>query len=455
MAVPAGPPSAGPPPTGPPPAGPGPGFAGAASYPPLGAAPRRNLLWLWVALAVVLVVVLGTATTLAVVRPWDDTSAGSDDRGDDDRSADASEDPSAGSGDGTEAADGPVTGDIDGDGRGDAVGIQVDENDFRSFTLTSTGTGFTVEVEDVDDIEDQLWADWDGDGDLEGVTWTTEDSDRLNLETDDAAMPPASYDGFGLVGDVNFLILDSGDFDGDGDLDIVAYGQTGRREVTLWVLPNDGSGTFGSPETWAVLADATLGSVTLFPADYDDDGTDDVLARVPAEPIKGEYYAGSYAVQLLTSTGTTFTVGAEGPPLTFDDTELPGGDVLPGPGVLVEGDFRGDGSTTLAGLSVTSAGVELRLLEYDGRTLVPDDTWTRSLAGESDGYISSAVASDVDGDGIDDLVYVHRGDDQRQPLDGFRVVLSDGSGFAESEEWAAAPDCATKYCFLYFQSTAG
>ncbi|NHA00484.1 DUF2510 domain-containing protein [Nocardioides sp. W3-2-3] len=104
---------------------------GYGGYPPATSPPRKSRLGLWIGLAVVLLLVAGTAITLVALKPWDDGST----------SADDPKDP--GGGGSSKAA---IQGDIDGDGKGDArYYVYQDYDDVKKVRALSTGNGFKAE----------------------------------------------------------------------------------------------------------------------------------------------------------------------------------------------------------------------------------------------------------------------------------------------------------------------
>jgi putative BNR repeat neuraminidase/VCBS repeat protein len=163
-----------------------------------------------------------------------------------------------------------------------------------------------------------------------------------------------------------------GDFDGDDDTDILWYAP-GTAADSLWL--SDGDGSFTSRSVGAVN-----GNYRPIPGDFDGDGDTDVLWYAP----------GSGAERLwLAEDGGTFT-----------STAAPGVGATYTP---VPGDFDGDGDTDVFWYGVGSAGDFLWLA---GRAAAPGSAPSfDSQPGPSAGGSYRPVASDMDGNGRDDIYW--------------------------------------------------
>ena len=158
---------------------------------------------MWIALAAVVVLGVGTTATLAVVRPWEGDTSNRDVAGSSTRrrpvragrqrtggaDADDADDPD----DPDDPYDpppptspaGPVTADLDGNGYGDAVAVFESGDGIERVVLSSTGRSFEVARQPAAGLEDRTWADFDGDGELDQVSWTYELGGKLNLTSED------------------------------------------------------------------------------------------------------------------------------------------------------------------------------------------------------------------------------------------------------------------------------
>ncbi|WP_367922053.1 FG-GAP-like repeat-containing protein, partial [Nocardioides ginsengisoli] len=419
-APPPAPPSA--PPPAPPPAPPVP-------TPP----PTRGGAGRWIALAaVVVLIVAGAGLAFALLRPG----------GDPDRAG----------GDHKQARPAAaVQGDLDGDGYGDAVWIvNLTYDQAEQMTGTSDGKVFTTKGLTVEPYGDahQVWFDWDADGRNEPLTWTyDDDTDRLALTSTDPDFPGdqsmaldlSSLRDYGL--DVQVV---SGDFDGDGDLDLAVAGPD-DKVVAIAVLRNDGTGRFADPERWLSLPNATIDSTTLHAGDFDDDGDADLWAQLPSERLDADdysgYYSGAGGQALLTSTGTAFEEGAVSVPRDRADAYL-------------VGDVVGDGSVRLVGVTADTYRETLKVTVYDVSTgsLEAVTGFTgQSRVGKR--ALQGATLSDVDGDGKADVVFVVKGYDE-SAFGGVQVMRSTGSVYEPATQWAATPACPEDTCRIVFPDTA-
>jgi len=125
-------------------------------------------------------------------------------------------------------------------------------------TFEPVGAGLTgVEFDSSSD-----WGDFDEDGDLDLVV-TGEDANSEFTATIYENQGGVTFEpvGAGLTG-VEFASSDWGDFDGDSDLDLVVTGGDGDSEGTATIYENQGDGSNGGPEVPTDLQ-ATEGQIDL------------------------------------------------------------------------------------------------------------------------------------------------------------------------------------------------
>ncbi|WP_183095940.1 FG-GAP repeat domain-containing protein, partial [Nocardioides stalactiti] len=226
----------------------------------------------------------------------------------------------------------PVTSDLDGDGRGDATAVFGARIGVEELRLTSTGAAFAVVREQVTSYADSTWADFDGDGTLDQVGWGYELGGTLTLTSEDLGWSELNLP-VRLDEEQPWITLKAGDVDGDGRPDLVGWGATGPREVSVWVLRGTGTG-FAAPQEWAVLARTTFARTTVAIADLTGDGAADLAVRVPlGGPPRND---GRSGLALLTSTRNAFTQGPLARPVPLVDAAA-----------LVAGAFTADGPPIL------------------------------------------------------------------------------------------------------------
>lgn len=194
----------------------------------------------------------------------------------------------------------------------------------------------------------------------------------------------ASWSGSGLPsGDLTYGDAATGDFDGDGDLD-VAIGQHLHEPV---VFESDGVGAFReAPLPAAALAFSTR---ALESVDWDGDGRDELLALGEGPlPGTGREPRGLLLLDWVPVEGWRAFLehGAVGLPLPFGSS-------------LAVGDVDGDGQPDAATAS-SSFGRRDVLVLGDGEW---GGTRRELTALSSTGYVRAVALADFDGDGRDDL----------------------------------------------------
>ncbi|NYI46014.1 hypothetical protein BJ993_003094 [Nocardioides aromaticivorans] len=440
----------GPPPTAPPGAPPGyghipslpspssPSSPSSWGTPPQGPPPggrRTRRLGLWITLVVVLLVVVGTGITLAVLQPWDGGGGSADDPNDPDQPAKAA-----------------IQGDINGDGYGDArYYFYLDYDKVTKVEQISNGNGFTPEETPVEPSSEpeELYFDWDGDGVNEQLEWQFVASGKqVTLTSTDDEFPDdqsftLSLSSLKEFGDPEVQVV-SGDFDGDGDQDL-AVASPNDRNVDISVLANDGTGTFADPALWLSLPNAVMDVLRLYPGDFDKDGDTDLWAQLPSERLDDEdydgYYSGDRGYALLTSTGSKLEAGAVGSTGKYFQA-------------LLVGDVIGDGTASLVGIDTNSVDgtIEVKAYDVSSGTIqeVKGFTGTSKIGSRN---LQGATLSDVDGDGKADVVFVVKGFTESK-FSGVQVMTSTGAVFESALVWAETPTCQDDDCRIEFIGTS-
>lgn len=402
---------------------------GQPSYGTPAGGPRKSRLGLWLTLAAVLVLVAGVGITLAVLQPWSGGGGSGDDPTD-------------------EPATAAVQGDINGDGYGDArFYFYLDYDKVTRVEALSNGNGFETRETAVDPYREpnEIFLDWDGDGANDHLAWKFVASGKqVTLTSSDDAFPEDQTFTLSLstlkeYGDAE-IQLAHGDFDGDGDQDLV-IASPNDRNVDVSVLTNDGKGTFSAPRLWLSMPNAVIDVVRLHPGDFDGDGDTDLWVQLPAERVSdkdyGGYYSGDRGYALLTSTGKGFDAGAVNKPGVYLDA-------------LRAGDVTGDGKTYLIGVRTNSSTGIIDVNAYDvsrGRLEeVAGFTGSSKIGSRT---LQGAVLSDVTGDGKADLVFVVKAFGESK-FTGVQVMTSTGSGFESALVWTDTPVCEDDDCRIEF-----
>lgn len=403
-------------------------FPGYSSGPP-----KKSKLWLWLTLGLVLLLCVGAGVALAVVQPWKD---------DDDSTSTKGTDPDEPTGNKA------IQGDITGDDKGDALYyVYYDYDDVKKVTATSNGNGFELSELAVEpyDEPNELYVDWDGDGVNEKLAWKFVASGKqITLSSSDPDFPgeqtfTVSLSSLKEYGDVEIRVVD-GDFDGDGDEDLAVVGPN-DKVVDVSVLTNDGKGTFAAPVLWLSIPNTVIDATKVTAGDFDKDGDADLWAELPAERLTDEsytkYYSGDRGFALLTSSGTTFTLGAINKSSVY-------------PEAFLVGDVTGDGTVNIIGVDTNSVEEELTVTVYDVSSgqLRPVTGFTgKSKVGSRS--LQGAIISDVDGDGKGDVVFVVKDYDDTK-FSGVQVMKSTGAIFESGLVWAETPTCPDKNCRIEF-----
>jgi hypothetical protein len=394
---------------------------------------------LWVSLAVVLVLVVGSGITLAVVQPWRGGGAS-------DGAAGGAEPAPERVGDSARAA----RSDFDGDGRGDVSAAFYNGDNWAQLTMTSGDGEFEI-TREPGASTNLLWNDWNGDGRAEVLRWShSAHRDGLGIRPlSGGDFAEQSFDQIELWEEASYYLrVVTGDFDGDGLPDLLVVGQSAPLKVTLWVLRGTGSG-FEEPEVWHTIDGATYGSTQVFPVDHDGDGKDDLVVLLPRDPgsIAKEqrssgFFYGDLGAGALLSTGDGFEAEHD------DLGQTPFDDRLRFPDEYVVGDFRGDGSMLVGVHDPSFRSDDVYFFEYtDGEFQRAD------LTAKPSGRSRGLTAIDVNGNGRDDLVMAVPDAPRFEDVTALKleVALAAGDAFAAAEQWGELS--CTDGCWVVFDQS--
>jgi hypothetical protein len=204
----------------------------------------------------------------------------------------------------------------------------------------------------------------------------------------------------------------TGDFNGDGNIDLVVIEGAGGNPITSFL--GNGDGTFGSPHDSTSVYNPDYLAV----GDFNGDGKDDVI-------VSSDYGSGEFdGVQLSNGDGT-FAY-----PVNYS--------VLAAPTRLFVADLNGDGRLDWVSLSNGSEYFCVGLGSGTGGFLAAVDTNTTPGSFGS-GAVSGIVAADFNHDGH--LDYATVGSDRYYP--GVNISVGDGSGdFAAPVHYSAGSNPA-------------
>ncbi|MBA7614839.1 hypothetical protein ES703_22113 [subsurface metagenome] len=271
-----------------------------------------------------------------------------------------------------------------------AVGLCLASPARAQFTEVTTITDSLTGVS----YSSAAWGDYDNDGDLDilltgyngarhAIIYRNDDSTFVDIEA-------------GLTA-VSFSSVAWGDYDNDGDLDILLTGADGPTTRTSKVYRNDGEGSF--TDISAGLPGVYEGSVAW--GDYDNDGDLDIL-------LTG--YIGSSIARLYRNDGDDSFTDI----LVWLDTNYKT--------AAAWGDYDNDGDLDIL-LTRSTGGSQI--YENDGGSFTPDASiW---LQGVFDG---SVAWGDYDNDG--DLDILLTGNPDSSPYQASKVYRNDGeAGFTD------------------------
>ena len=202
-------------------------------------------------------------------------------------------------------------------------------------------------------------------------------------------LPALTVDG----GPNGLQVIRTGDFNGDGKLDVVSAHEDNSRLIEVYLGNGAGSLAAGIPTSLNIVsADAVAG-------DFNADGKDDLF--VASESGKG------YSL-LATGTGT-FTIAPNFPITLYSDGSLV---------TLQKGDFNGDGKIDIAANGDFNSNGTVNIYAGAGNGQF-------SLLTANAAPMMKAVVADLNGDGKLDLAGFASG---IFPANGVSGVLGDGAG---------------------------
>ena len=220
-------------------------------------------------------------------------------------------------------------------------------------------------------------ADLDGDGDLDVLT-ALPDADTVAWLESDGGTPPA-FARHVVVDDADgATAVDTGDIDGDGDLDVVVA--SSEDDSVAW-FESDGAAPPAfvrhDVTTTAVLAD---GASAVLAIDLDEDGDIDIVAGAAGADLLA-WYANDDASPIPAFTRRVITTQA------------------PGVSAIVSADFDDDGDLDLAAATPDTGAIFW--YENDGAT---PPVFTPILVSVSADQVRSIGVADVDQDGFPDIL---------------------------------------------------
>jgi len=219
------------------------------------------------------------------------------------------------------------------------------------------------------------WGDYDGDGDLDLVVTGEDDSgNSIARIYENEGGGSFSAVGAGLTG-ITFGSSDWGDYDGDGDLDLVLTGEDDNANPTAKIYENEGGGSFSA--VGADLIGVYFSSTDW--GDYDGDGDLDLV-------VTGEN--GSNRTANIYENKDERNFEAAGVNLTGVEQ-----------GSLGWGDYDGDGDLDLVVTGFIGSSRMAKVYENEG-----GGSFSAVGAGLTGVYRSSSDWGDFDGDGDLDLV---------------------------------------------------
>ncbi|MCI0555705.1 MAG: FG-GAP-like repeat-containing protein, partial [Anaerolineae bacterium] len=257
------------------------------------------------------------------------------------------------------------------------------------FTKTST-------ISNVNEAGRLTAGDFDRDGDIDLVATNT-NFNTISILLNDGAGNFATASTVDVGGRLNEISC--GDFDGDGDLDLAAPNSPYSDAGAVSILKNDGAANF----VLTLRRDVGYGPMSVTPGDYDGDGDLDL-----AVPNNGQGGGVNSSVVILTNDGR----GTFNPTFAID---VPGCEFPAN-----SGDWDGDGDLDLAVASHCQFVVSILMNDGSG-------IFSMSATVDAGWFASSVAVGDLDSDGDLDLVIPNR-NDLSQSNGTVTILKNDGHG---------------------------
>jgi subtilisin-like proprotein convertase family protein len=300
-------------------------------------------------------------------------------------------------------------GDVDGDGDLDlAVGNsgefnQIYRNDSGPGVITPTFT-LAWTAPQTNTTTSLAWGDVDGDGDLDLAVGNSGEANQLYLnETAPGAVTPTLTLAWSSTETDPTNSLAWGDYDGDGDLDlVVGNGCSAAPTCRSFRLYRNDGGALTTSAAWSSTESNLAHSVAW--GDADNDGDLDLAVGYSYQPIR-LYRNDNGALQATAVWTSTETANTHS---------------------LAWGDVDGDGDLDLL---AGNFGGPKRLYRNDGGTLTSSAAWSSV---ELD-YTESVAWGDYDGDGDLDLAVGNTGFASGQPS---RLYRNDSGTLTERAVWS-------------------
>jgi hypothetical protein len=263
-------------------------------------------------------------------------------------------------------------------------------------------------------LSGSAWGDFDSDGDLDILVSGTDGTNRqlrVYKNNGNGTMNATQIEVGGLNGGLSESRVDWGDFDNDGDLDVLVAGTDGTNRQ-LRIYKNNGNGTLNASPIEVGGVNGGLSDGGLAWGDYDNDGDLDILASGTANGSNGQ-------LRVYKNNGNG----------TMDPTQIEV-DALNGglySGTAIWGDTDADGDLDIL-VSGYNGNYQLRLYTNNGNGTI--DAAQVEVDGLNGGLRYSSVAwGDYDNDGDQDILACGT-----NGLPQLRVYRSNGNGTFDSSQ---------------------